>query len=226
MFLFRLILKEWILIFICFICLFVMLICNAKLSLFCQIEWHSFIKEAFNSIAGSFIAGYLFYIFSVLLPKSKKLPPVLGLSCQQIRYAKEGLDEKSHVICYKDAKEFMLNAKNETCGSYELTQMNCRYILQAVKDVNMFIQYPMSKVEYLDNEDVKRLSKTAQLVTKSISRLSDALQIDFLSSENIKIIGVQQPGKAYLDDKDVAIIKEIATLLEEIYNNLKKYELK
>lgn len=141
-----------------------MLLRHTDLLVCAHIRWGEFLSDAISSIAGGFIAGYLFYIFSVLLPKSKRLPPILKLVAQHVRYAKEGLDDKSNTICGKGAKNFRLQKSDY--GSYGLTHENCRYILQALEDVRLFIQYPFSQVENLSNKNVELLSSTGQLVIK------------------------------------------------------------
>lgn len=194
-----------------------------ELSIHCSVEWHKIIKEVINSIAGGFIAGCLFYIISVLLPKTKREPPILGLICQQLRYAKDDLDEMSKIVCEKNAKNFNLE-KYKKHDFYELTSSNCRFILHAMNNVNMLIQYPMLKIDLLGNEDVKRISKTSQLVTKNITRLNDALEPDNINCSSITDNGNRNNHFAYLNDKDIEVIKQIYNLLEQIYNNLKKYE--
>lgn len=209
MYLLRLVFKEWWLIIIAIICFIGIFLSYSSISVSCSVDWSDFGKTVVQSIAGGYISGYIFYVFSVLKTKSVKAPPILKLICQQVRYARDEMQEMSYVICGSyDIGSCSFGTMSTEHASYEVCNKNVKFILQAMRNVNVFIEYPMSRVEYLDPVDLNLLSESKQLVTKTIALVMD----------------IMPDNPMYLSEKNSNSIKEIHKNLNQIYEHIKEFE--
>lgn len=191
---------------------------NMKFSFMCSIDidWIQFLKESFSAIAGSYIAGYLFYIFSVLYPKSKQLPPIFKVMKQQILFAKSQVMDLSYNVCGKYEinnnnlfKSMLISRK--IGDSIEVNNNNCRLVLQTMNNILLLMQYPMSKSELLYKEDIDNLSEVTIIVSWTIARIMDV-----------------KPDSMLFEEKDFqkfydGIVK-LYNLLECTYNHLEKFQ--
>lgn len=208
----RLIKKDGWLIFLFFLCIIVMLLCNMRIEISCSVEWLKFLKEAAFCIAGGYIAGYIFYIFSVYVPQSKRLPAVYSLIDKQIIYAKSELMDLSYNVCgqYELKAKLLLSklAEVKSEDNFVIPQTHCRYLAFAMANIKKFLDYPISKIELLESNDLKNLCEVIKIVTKIHSQVIDV-----------------QPNCMYFGKKEyeefVKNIVLVDKLLETIQNNLK-----
>ena len=178
-----------------------------------DINWTKFVKDSLFAIAGSYVAGYLFYIFSVLYPKSKQIPPLFKLMLQQIGYAKSALMDLSFSTCGKyDINDvgFKSSLKKRIGDSIEVSQENCKAILQTMNNVHLLMQFTMSKIEFLYSEYVNNLSEVIRIVSRNISRILDIKPEPMLF------------GEREFNEFGDGIVK-VYNLLDETYSNLEKF---
>ena len=178
-----------------------------------DINWTKFVKDSLFAIAGSYVAGYLFYIFSVLYPKSKQIPPLFKLMLQQIGYAKSALMDLSFSTCGKyDINDvgFKSSLGKRIGDSIEVSQENCKAILQTMNNVHLLMQFTMSKIEFLYSEDVNNLSEVIRIVSRNISRILDIKPEPMLF------------GEREFNEFGDGIVK-VYNLLDETYSNLEKF---
>ena len=212
----KLILKDPWLIVLFGLSLLGFLFCNMNISIACSINvnWAKFMKDLILAVSGSYIAGYLFYVFSVLLPKSKQLPPIYEVMCQQVLYAKSALMELSYDVtgAYEfnaDALRSKLAGERLADNSVNVTPDNCSRILQSMNNVYLLIQYPMSKIELLHQENLENLCEVLKQASWLIARIKDV-----------------HPNPMYFSNEDynkfIDAITKVYNLLEKTYKNLGK----
>ena len=127
--------------------------------------------------------------------------------CQQVQYAKDELLEMSYNIGGRyDIDQCCFGELKKEIGAYEIPPKNIFYILQAMRNIEMLIQYPISKVDILDKNDIDGISAIALLVSKNITLFSD----------------IPKDKPAYLSEKHLKNIKIIHNILEQTYNSIKK----
>lgn len=190
-----------------------MFLCNLRIEISCSVEWLKFIKEASFCIAGGYIAGYIFYIFSVLVPQSKRLPAVYSLIDKLLIYAKSELMDLSYNVCGQyELKETLLLSKlaeEKSEDNFVIPQTHCRYVALAMANINKFLEYPASKIELLESNDFNNLCEVIKIATQIHSQIID-IQPDCMCFDK----------KEYEKfAKNIVLVDE---LLETIQNSIKK----
>ena len=178
-----------------------------------SVEWLKFIKEAAFCIAGSYIAGFIFYIFSVLIPQSKRLPAVYSLIDKLLTYAKSELMDMSYNVCgqYELKETVLLSNLAEEKGedNFVIPQTHCRCVGFAMANINKFLDYPASKIELLESKDLKNLCEVIKIVNQIHTQVVDA-----------------QPNCMIFDKKEYEKFAKsivcVDKLLETIQKNFKK----
>jgi len=205
--------KDGKLILMLFLSVIVMLLCNMEIYISCSVEWIYFAKNVLHSVAGGYIAGYIFYFFSVSIPQSKRQIPILKVVSQNLIYAESELMDLSSFICgtsdiktasFRDKLATELNEDN-----YQINQKNCQFIALAMFNIKKLIESPSSVYEVLELNDLNNICEINRLTTKIHTQVTD-----------------MNPNPLCFDkkeyDKFVDNILKIYNLLDEIHVNIEK----
>jgi hypothetical protein len=192
----------------------VILLENTKLSISLSIEWIKFLKEVAYNVAGSYIAGYLFYFFSVLIPQSKRLVSIYNVIFEHIRYAKDELKDLSYNVCGSfniEENGFGLKlAEKKGEDNNEICEEHGKLIAMTMTNIDDFMSFSLANAEHLDNEELSNLCKIKKLVIKLYYKATNFQTYPILMGE--------KEYKEFINE-----IREVNILLESIQTSIKKY---
>lgn len=127
-------------------------------------SWIDAFRQCLLTISGSFVSGYIFYVFSVLLPKAIRMGPIIEISKENLRYAR---DEIVGLFFEHGGPSDILNAKTEELikyiaephdnDMYVIHDNACKYLHGVTKQVKEYMQFVISHSDYLLDEDINRL---------------------------------------------------------------------
>lgn len=209
----RIMKKDGKLILLLFLSIIVMLLCNMEIKISCSVKWIEFGKNVFYSIAGGYIAGYIFYFFSVSIPQLKRQIPILKVVSQHLIYSKSELMDLSSSICdtseIKDTSFRNKLASKISEDNYQISQKNCQLIALAMFNIKKLIESPSSIYEVLELNDLNNICEINRITTKIYTQVTDVM-----------------PNPLYLSMKDyckfVNSILEVYNLLEDVYVSIEK----
>ena len=164
------------------IALFVMMMCKIEFWQFhvnISNEWVEFINDTGFCIASSYIAGYIFYIFSVLYPGVKRRKKVLGISKNLLRYTIDDYDYMFSTVCDCcctdiDESLFIKRIVQENNGFCNYIDWNnCSFIQKGLCEIKTALQYFVSISDYLEDYELGKLNKTFELIEKCLNIIKD-----------------------------------------------------
>lgn len=175
----RLMKKEKVQLLLFILSVSLMFLCNMKISIDCSVNWLKLVKEAVFTIAGSYIAGYIFYVFSVLVPQLKRQKPIYKVISQLIVYAKSELME----LCYNIYGKYNVDkvsffeklATKESDDNYIISQKNYEFIRLAMYNIKELTESSAFKMEFLELKDLENMCEVIRIVTKIHTQVTDAL---------------------------------------------------
>ena len=141
-------------------------------------EWVEFINDTGFCIASSYIAGYIFYIFSVLYPWVKRRKKMLGISKNLLRYTIDDYDSMFSTVCdcCTDIDKSLLiksivQENNGFCNYIDWD--NCSFIQKGLCEIKTALQYFVSISDYLEDHELGKLNKTFELIEKCLIIIKD-----------------------------------------------------
>lgn len=156
----------------------------------CSNDFVSFVNETVFGLGISYIAAYIVYFLTVLIPKSEQMKPILMIMHEQIRYAKDEMYDLINSICgfsnVCDSNAFFQKIQLEQTGDcYTIKEDSSKEITTSLKHIKEHLQYSLAKIEYLESFDIQRISNFCSISTNLITKLDDGL---LLSKEQIEQI--------------------------------------
>lgn len=168
--------------FLSLVALYVMMMCKLESRQFyvdLSNEWVEFINDTGFCIASSYIAGYIFYIFSVLYPWVKRRKKMLGISKNLLRYTIDDYDSMFSTVCdccctYIDESLFIKSIVQENNGFCNYIDWdNCSFIQKGLCEIKTALQYFVSISDYLEDYELGKLNKTFELIEKCLNIIKD-----------------------------------------------------
>lgn len=208
------------------IALFVMMMCKIEFWQFhvnMSNEWVEFINDTGFCIASSYIAGYIFYIFSVLYPGVKRRKKVLGISKNLLRYTIDDYDYMFSTVCdccCTDVDKSMLIksiVQESNSFSNYIDKDSCYFIQKRLCGMNTALQHFVSISDYLEDNELGNLNKAFELIEKCLIIIRD--KSDNIKSEDFSsIISFNNDELENLANS----LFELRETLTDMYNHINK----
>lgn len=173
--------SNWSLIVLCAICVVVMLFCKKSHSSYGACNS---INDIAFGICGSYIAGYIFYILTICIPRFRRKSPMKGIFNEYVRYMKDEFSEMlTTVFGSFDAENPVLSEmvkrlpkENSIDGCY-IKRVNCQFILIKTEEILSLLKYPISQIDFWEVEDLQELKRLTTLQLKVTTLLKDKLYV-------------------------------------------------
>ena len=186
-------------------------------------EWVEFVNDAGFCIASSYIAGYIFYIFSVLYPWVIRRKKMLGISKKFLRYTIDDYDYMFSTVCDCcctdiDESLFLKSIVQEDIGSGNyLDSHSCSLIQEKLCEMKTALQYFVSISDYLEDDELKILNKAFEMIEKCLIIIKD-------KSDNIKSEDSSSTISFKKEELEnwVNSLFELRDTLTDLYNHINK----
>ena len=140
-------------------------------------EWVEFINDTGFCIASSYIAGYVFYIFSVLYPWVKRRKKMLGISKNLLRYTIDDYNYMFSKICdcgTIDKPLFIKSIVQEEKDSRNyMDRDSCSFIQEKLCEMKTALQHFISISDYMEDYELGILNKAFELIEKCLNIIKD-----------------------------------------------------
>lgn len=186
-------------------------------------EWVEFVNDTGFCIASSCIAGYIFYIFSVLYPWVKRRKKMLGISKNLLRYTIDDYDYMFSTVCdccCTDVDKSMLIksiVQESNSFSNYIDKDSCFFIQKRLCGMNTALQHFVSISDYLEDNELGNLNKAFELIEKCLIIIRD--KSDNIKSEDFSsIISFNNDELENLANS----LFELRETLTDMYNHINK----
>lgn len=186
-------------------------------------EWVEFVNDTGFCIASSYIAGYIFYIFSVLYPWVKRRKKMLGISKNLLRYTIDDYDSMFSTVCdccCTDVDKSMLIksiVQESNSFSNYIDKDSCFFIQKRLCGMNTALQHFVYISDYLEDNELGNLNKAFELIEKCLIIIRD--KSDNIKSEDFSsIISFNNDELENLANS----LFELRETLTDMYNHINK----
>lgn len=212
--------------FLSLVALYVMMMCKIESWQFyvdLSNEWVEFTNDTGFCIASSYIAGYIFYIFSVLYPWVKRRKKMLGISKNLLRYTIDDYDSMFSTICDNcctdiDESLFIKSIVQENNGICNYIDWdNCSFIQKGLCEIKTALQYFVSISDYLEEYELRKLNKAFELIEKCLIIIKDK-SVDIKTEASLSKIPF---GNEELENW-INSLFELKEILTDMYDHINK----
>ena len=186
-------------------------------------EWVEFVNDTGFCIVSSYIAGYVFYILSVLYPWVIRRKKTLGISKKLLRYTIDDYDSMFSTICdccCTDINEslFIKSIVQENNCFYNYIDGDCCFFIQTrLCEIKTALQDFISISDYLEDSELEKLNKGFELLEKCLIIIKD-------KSDNIKS-GASSSKLSFRNEeleKWINSLFELKEALTDMYDHINK----
>lgn len=197
------------------------------------------INDVLLAISTGYASGYIIYILSVLVPKALRMIPILFITKENIRYARDEISAfflnhggPAEIDKKKVIELVSFFTKEEEHDFYYLEKSICEKLHEHIAKAMDYMQLVISQADYLDVSDIKSIKTIMKVENNLESRLRDRMD----TIKEIESMELKQETKdekssnsqVYHKNEIVKIVKDIQvayTTLDEIYKKYEEVEL-
>lgn len=195
-------------------------------------------EQIMQALAESYTAGYVFYLFSVLYPKAVRITPIIDISKENLRSARDLIsgffvDRGGYEELNKIEVIHLIPSVAKDLGNnrYEIDEITKKELYSIIRLASEYIQSVIFESEYLDSKDVnvlKEIVKTARKIEARVDRTNELTEekvieemrcVDKKTAENLET----NKNVHYKDDV-TSLIKDLISLYANLDKIYKKYE--
>lgn len=225
----KLICRQWKLLISVLLFILIIVLCFIKPF---YANWHSETIGAFNNcvlaIATSYVSGYIFYVFTVVIPKANRMKSIMDITKDNLRYARDTvcgffLDRGGPYDFIKEGNDILIQyvAHNRDNNIYVIDDRICNMLITVIDQVQKYMQFVTSYSDYLQDDDVKTIKiimdKTRSLESRMNDRHNNTELLNSLSYEEVYMREQDlQNLQTYHIDEIYDIIIDLKELVIEI----------
>lgn len=194
------------------------------------------INNASLAIATGYASGYIIYFLSVIVPKAYRMAPILSISKDNFRYARDVIGgfflEKGgpFEINKKEVDDLILflGVTPSTSNEFVLDRMIISNLHEHINKAQSYLQFVISQADYLDDDDIVKIKDAMTTYNSIESRLSGRIkstkEIELTNLDHVIKDQLMQNSLFFYKDEVTIIIKDLQGLYETFDCLYQKYE--